>query len=376
MQAILDRAALNGALNLAKRAVERKSPISVLTNVMITRSDTGARVTTTDLDRWIMIDVPGSADHDFATAVPAHQLIDMVKSSGADMVAIDADNGPHTVIDLEGSRALLSATPVADFPEFPGLDGDGVVRFTMLSDELADMFRRTEFAISTEETRYYLNGVYLHAMGDELRVVATDGHRLAKVTRALPAGAAGMPGVIVPRKTVADVLALIGKRKPPVPVHVSITPQRIEFRAGMVTIRSKTVDGTFPDYQRVIPSGNDRIAGFNRAELSAAVKTVSTVSSERGKAFKLAIAQHAKMADLSVTNAEGGAMSASVTMDPGMSLFEAGIEIGFNARYVLDILAVMGGPRVLLAMSDPGSPAVWTDPADSSFVGVQMPMRV
>ena len=193
------------------------------------------------------------------------------------------------------SRFTLQTLPESDFPDLAA--GDMTHKFTLAAADLKRLIDKTQFAISTEETRYYLNGIYLHAAGTgkaaTLRAVATDGHRLAQVDLPLPAGAAGMPGVIVPRKTVGEVQRLIEDSEAEVAIELS--PAKIRFTIGDVVLTSKLIDGTFPDYGRVIPAGNDKELVVDKKDFEAAVDRVSTVSSERGRAVKLSLS--ARQAD-------------------------------------------------------------------------------
>jgi DNA polymerase-3 subunit beta len=234
------------------------------------------------------------------------------------------------------------------------------------------MIDRTRFAISTEETRYYLNGIYLHAVhqdgGSVLRAVATDGHRLARVELALPDGAAEMPGVIVPRKTVGELRKLIEETEGDVEIALSET--KIRFRAGDVVLISKLIDGTFPDYERVIPLGNDKILEVDRKSFTAAVDRVSTISTEKSRSVKLGL----KSGNLTLSANSPDAGSATEELEVSYSADD--MEIGFNSRYLLDIAQQIEGESAQFALADAGSPTVIRDGADASALYVLMPMRV
>jgi DNA polymerase-3 subunit beta len=244
--------------------------------------------------------------------------------------------------------------------------------FTLAAADIKRLIDRTQFAISTEETRYYLNGIYLHSAGSAksatLRAVATDGHRLAQVELPLPDGAAGMPGVIVPRKTVGEVQRLIDDNDGEVLLELS--SGKIRFSIGDVVLTSKLIDGTFPDYGRVIPAGNDKELVVDKKDFEAAVDRVSTVSSERGRAVKLALTSGRLV--LSVTNPDSGSATEELEVDYGADA----LDIGFNSRYLLDIAAQIDGEVAVLKLADPGSPTLIQDKDPQGALYVLMPMRV
>jgi DNA polymerase-3 subunit beta len=259
---------------------------------------------------------------------------------------------------------------VGDFPQVA--DGDLPHRFQVSTADLKTVIDRTRLAISTEETRYYLNGIYLHAAksggADVLRGVATDGHRLARVELPLPEGAADIPGVIVPRKTVGELRKLVEEAEAPVDVELSET--KIRLSLGGITLTSKLIDGTFPDYERVIPTGNDKMMEVHCGEFSAAVDRVATISTEKSRAIKLALGSNTLT--LSATSPDAG----SATEEIEVAYEGSPIEIGFNSRYLLDITSQIGGGEARFMMADAGSPTIVRDAADESALYVLMPMRV
>ncbi|RMF04798.1 MAG: DNA polymerase III subunit beta, partial [Alphaproteobacteria bacterium] len=243
---------------------------------------------------------------------------------------------------------------------------------TIPAADLKRLIEKTRFAISTEETRYYLNGIYLHCAeseaGEKLRAVATDGHRLAQVDVPLPEGASGMPGIIVPRKTVHEVYRLIEAADDGVKVELSTS--KIRFTAGDVVLTSKLIDGTFPDYERVIPKDNDKRLRVARTAFSSAVDRVSTLSSDKGRAVKLQLGDGKLV--LSVNNPDSG----SATEELDVEFKDDDLEIGFNARYLLDIASQLETDTAEFLLADPGSPTMVRDDGDTSALYVLMPMRV
>jgi DNA polymerase-3 subunit beta len=244
-------------------------------------------------------------------------------------------------------------------------------RFDVPVDDLKRLIDKTRFAISTEETRFYLNGIYLHvADGQEptLVGVATDGHRLARVRLPMPMGAAGMPGVIVPRKTVQEVRKLLDEAEGK--VQVSLSESKIRFDLENAVLTSKLIDGTFPDYVRVIPNNNDKELEVDAKLFAEAIDRVSTISSEKSRAVKLML--EADKLTLAVNSPESG----SATEELAASYGSDAMEIGFNARYVLDIMGQIEGDVVQVSFADAAAPTLVQDGGDETALYVLMPMRV
>ncbi|WP_395681870.1 DNA polymerase III subunit beta [Inquilinus sp.] len=377
MKLIIERAALLKGLSHVQSVVERRNTIPILSNILL-RAESGAlRLTATDMDLEIVESVPAEIVAPGGTTAPAHTLYDIVRKlpDGSQVeIETNADGGS---LSLRAGRSnfRLGCLPVEDFPSMAG--GDLTHRFTIATGDLRVMIDRTKFAISTEETRYYLNGIYLHAAKAEnvpvLRAVATDGHRLARIEMPLPDGADGIPGVIVPRKTVMELRKLLDETGETVEVQLSETKTRFTLSGSAgdgVVLTSKLIDGTFPEYERVIPSGNDKILEVDAKAFAKAVDRVSTISTEKSRAVKLTIENGSLT--LSASSAEQG----SATEEIEVSYEAAKIEIGFNSRYLLDITQQIEGDGARFAMADAGSPTIVRDTADSSALYVLMPMRV
>jgi DNA polymerase-3 subunit beta len=372
MKVTLERAALLKSLGHVHRVVERRNTIPILSNVLLQASGGSLMLKATDLDLEITESVAADVGQAGATTLPAHTLYDIVRKlpEGA-QVSLEASGDAGQLLLRSGrSRFTLQSLPETDFPDMA--TGDLSHKFTLAAGELKKLIDKTQFAISTEETRYYLNGIFVHTVDVEghtmLRAVATDGHRLARVEIPSPAGAAGMPGVIVPRKAVAEVQKLIEDASADVTIEMSTTKARFTF--GDVVLTSKLIDGTFPDYGRVIPSGNDKRLVVERDSFARAVDRVSTISSERGRAVKLSLAD-GKLT-LSVTNPDSGSATEELEVDYDASP----IDIGFNAKYLLDITAQLDSDTALFKLADPGSPTLVQDREGSSALYVLMPMRV
>ncbi len=378
MKVTLERAALLKSLGHVHRVVERRNTIPILANVLLRAEGQALLLKATDLDLEVTERLPADVGVAGATTLPAHILYEIVRKlpDGA-QVSLDSSGEGQLQLRSGRSRFNLQSLPDSDFPDLAtGELGHG---FNLAAQDLKRLIDKTQFAISNEETRYYLNGVYLHTIEVEghmmLRAVATDGHRLARVEIPAPKGAAGMPGVILPRKAVTEVQKLIEDPGAEVRVDISATKARFTFgdpaaAAGQVVLISKLIDGTFPDYVRVIPSGNDKRLVVDRAPFAAAVDRVSTISSERGRAVKLALTD--SKLTLSVTNPDSG----SATEELDVDYDSAPIDIGFNARYLLDITEQLESDTVLFKLADPGSPTLVQDRDGAAALYVLMPMRV
>ncbi|HEX8418088.1 MAG TPA: DNA polymerase III subunit beta, partial [Methylobacterium sp.] len=266
--------------------------------------------------------------------------------------------------------------PVEDFPSI------AAGTFTVEMDLSPKIFRRMSdevaFAISTEETRYYLNGIYLHAPSldstAQLTAVATDGHRLSRSILCPYEAEAAMPGVIVPRKTVSQFGMIADAVDEDQTIRVSVSESKIAFEAGDLKLVSKLIDGTFPDYNRVIPANNPKLYCIDRAGLAGTVDRVQTISNERGRAAKFAFT--ADEVEVSVRSPDAGEAREALALEAEGPGTEDAMEIGFNAKYALDILSTLKGATVAFAMADPGSPSVISDPDDATRLVVLMPMRV
>ena len=372
MKVTLERGALLKSLGHVHRVVERRTTIPILSNVLLQAKDGALALKATDLDIEIVENARAEVGQPGATTLPAHTLYDIVRKlpDGAQVSLETSGESGQLLLRSGRSRFTLQTLPETDFPDLTA--GELTHSFSLPAGDLRQLIEKTQFAISTEETRYYLNGIYLHAIEVDghlmLRAVATDGHRLARVERPAPDGAKGMPGVIVPRKAVAEAQRLIEDVESEVSVELSTTKARFSF--GDVVLTTKLIDGTFPDYARVIPTQNDKKLIVDCAPFKQAVDRVSTISSERGRAVKLALAD-AKLT-LSVTNPDSGSAVEELEVE-----YEASpIEIGFNARYLLEITNQLDGDTALFKLADPGSPTIIQDRDGAAALYVLMPMRV
>jgi DNA polymerase-3 subunit beta len=373
MRVTLERSALLKSLGHVHRVVERRTTIPILSNLLLRANEGSLHLQATDLDLEVVESAPATVEESGGTTVPAHTLYDIVrKLPDGSQVALE-ESADRNSLTIRSGRAKFSlqTLPEADFPDLTA--GELPISFALAAAELKRLIEKTQFAISTEETRYYLNGIYLHALEVDgsamLRAVATDGHRLARIELPAPAGAAAMPGVIVPRKTVSEVQRLVDA--PEGNVAIDLSPAKIRFTIGDVVLTSKLIDGTFPDYGRVIPAGNDKELTLDKGAFKSAVDRVSTISSERGRAVKLSLQQGRLV--LSVTNPDSGSATEEMEVDYAADP----LDIGFNSRYLLDIADQIDSESAVLRLADPGSPTLIQDHGgDTSALYVLMPMRV
>ena len=378
MKLIIERAALLRILSHANGVVEKRNTIPILANVKLVAENNTLSLTATDLEIAIVEQAPADVLQAGQTTAPAQMLFDIARNlpDGSQVeLTFNADDGRLTVRSSRSTFAL-SCLPTEDFPVMS--EGDLPHAFRIGREDLGRLFDKTRFAISTEETRYYLNGVYLHPIAADdptgsgtpvMRAVATDGHRLARAEIALPEGAAEAPGVIVPRKTVQEVLKLLDESGGA--VDISLSDSKIRFAIGEMVLTSKLIDGTFPDYQRVIPSGNERRLEVDCETFSRAVNRVSIISSEKSRAVKLAMASDTLVLSANSPDAGSATDEVPVTYQGGEPM-----EIGFNSRYLLDITQQIEGETARFELADAASPTIIRDAGDESALYVLMPMRV
>jgi DNA polymerase-3 subunit beta len=372
MKLTIERTALLRSLGHVQSVVERRNTIPILSNVLLEAKGDRVGMTATDMELAIVEQVATEVAQPGAITVPAHTLYDIARKlpEGAQVQIELAADGQQATIRAGRSRFSLATLPKEDFPATGS--GDLAHQFPISAADLKGLIDRTKFAISTEETRYYLNGIYLHAYASgkqkALRAVATDGHRLARVEMPLPEGAENIPGVIVPRKAVNELRKLIEETSGT--VAVSLSESRIRFSFDDVVLTSKLIDGSFPDYHRVIPTNNDKVLEVERKSFRDAVDRVSTISSEKSRAVKLSL--KAGLLALSATSAEQGSASEELEV----KYDGAPIDIGFNSRYLLDIADEIEGEGMQIVLADSVAPTLMRDMADAMALYVLMPMRV
>ncbi len=373
MKFSIERNELLKALTHVTGVVERRSTIPILSHVMLKADANSLALTATDLDIEVIDSIAAMVERPGGITIQAHVIHEIIRrfSSGAQVVFEKDEENSQVIITSGASRFNLQSLPADDFPS---LEAENLTyHFEVISSELKVLLEKTRFAISTEETRYYLTGIFMHpSVSDEgeetLRSVATDGHRLAQCEIKIPEGADGMPGVIIPGKTVKELHRLLEKADEKVKVALSET--KIRFSVGAITLTSKLIDGTFPDYARVIPKNNDKCVSISNSVFLQAVERVATLSSDKGRAIKMSI--HSGEVILSVNNPDSGSAREKLETDyQGDDL-----EIGFNARYLMDISGQLKNETVNFYLADAGAPTIIRDGDDLASLYVLMPMRV
>ncbi|QOV93034.1 MULTISPECIES: DNA polymerase III subunit beta [unclassified Novosphingobium] len=375
MKATIERATLLRCLSHVQSVVERRNTIPILSNVLIEAApDNTVRLMATDLDLQIVETMAAvSVESPGAITVSAHLLFDIARKlpDGSQVSLETSDN--RMIVKAGRSRFQLPTLPRDDFPVI--VEGDLPTSFEVPARTLAELIDRTRFAISTEETRYYLNGIFLHVSDDAqpvLKAAATDGHRLARFTIARPEGAEGMPDVIVPRKCVGELRKLLEEVLDSA-VLIDLSASKVRFTLGGengVVLTSKLIDGTFPDYSRVIPTGNDKLLKLDPRSFFEGVDRVATIATEKTRAVKMALEND--RVTLSVTSPDNGTAAEELPA----SYAASGFEIGFNANYLKDILSQIDGDTVELHLADAGAPTLIRRDDKSPALYVLMPMRV
>ncbi|MEM1372523.1 MAG: DNA polymerase III subunit beta [Pseudomonadota bacterium] len=372
MKFSIERGTLLKAVAQAQSVVERRNTIPILANVLIEAEGDSVQFRATDLDIEVVDKADAKVERAGATTVSAVTLHEIVRKLPDGALVSLTDDGATGRLTVEAGRSnfALATLPKEDFPVMASSEYE--CNFSAKAPELRRLFDKSKFAISTEETRYYLNGVYMHVSdadgGQVLRCVATDGHRLARIDSDLPDGAGSMPGVIVPRKTVGELRKLLDDDETVIAVSVSET--KVRFATPDITLTSKVIDGTFPDYTRVIPTGNTRRLEVDASEFAQAVDRVATVSSERSRAVKLSLDEDRLV--LSVNAPDSGAAEEELAVAYG----DDQLDIGFNAKYLLEIASQVDRENAVFMFNSSGDPTLMREGNDTTAVYVVMPMRV
>ncbi|RBP01065.1 DNA polymerase III beta subunit [Roseiarcus fermentans] len=369
---------LLAALAPVARVAPARSTIPVLAHVLVQVAGGRATIVADDLDREAEVSLAVDGGADGAACLPASTLLDVLKKLPGDaLVSIEVSDGKATLRSGR-SRFVLQTLPADDFPRLGARDF--AHKFTLEPAILAGMIAETAFAISSEETRYYLNGVYWHFTGEDLRFVATDGHRLARTATPMPKGSEAAPSVIVPTAAIKEFARRASEAKDGEVATIALSPERIRLTIGACSLTTKLIDGTFPDYARIIPAEATTTATVDREKFRDAIDLALPVAETKAHATKFVFDDGSSLGtsavEISVNNPDAGSALTSIEAD----VRGHEVTIGFNAKYVLEALAAFSAELVSLAMNDPGSPAVLTAEGASEtsrrLLVVIMPLRV
>lgn len=377
MKLTISRTAIAAAMAAVSRVVERRNTIPILGNVLLDATGAGLRLKATDLDMEASVTLAAAIEAPGAVTAPADTLAAICRSlPEVDDVRLELRD---TTLHLSAGRARfrLQTLSATDFPDIA--PGEFSHRFEISGRALGRLIAKSKFAISTEETRYYLNGIFMHVAdiddGPVLTAVATDGHRLARIRTLAPDGSQGMPGVIVPRKSVGEI-ARLAEAADKADLIVEVSPERMRVTLDGTTFVTKMIDGSFPDYTRVIPAGGTRRLVVETKALAQALGRVAAVGSQGSRAVKFGIDDGRMTIDMRNVDIGDASEEVEIVLDGGP------IEIGLNCGYAEAILSVLDVERVAIALTDPGAPTVWEeareDGADEqpNALYVLMPMRV
>jgi len=376
MQFKIDRSSLLKSLSHIQGVVERRNTIPILSNVKIEADNSALKFTATDMDVAITENIEAEVTTPGNITVPAHTFHDIVRKLPEDSQVECSYSEGDSAKTLKIIAAKCSFTlPVIEANDFPVIEtGDITHSFSVTKKDFLKLLDKSKFAISTEETRYYLNGIYLHDTqsngNDVLRAVATDGHRLARIEVALPEGAKGIPKIIIPRKTILEIKKVLDEDTEDQDIKVDISATKIKLEYSNVVLISKLIDGNFPDYERVIPTNNTLTLKTKVKPLTTAIDRVSTISSDKGKAVKLTLGDNKLV--LSADNVEVGFAEEELPVDYANDK----IETGFNSKYLLELTSVLDGDTAEFHFSDGSSPTLVQDLTDTSSLYVIMPMRI
>jgi DNA polymerase III subunit beta len=372
MKLTIERTALLKALGRVQSVVERRNTIPILANVLISAGEGQVAFSATDLDMEITDTRPAKVESPGQITAHAHTLYEIARElpDGADVSLDDTGQDPRLEVRAGRSRFQLRVLPAGDFPV---MSAEGLSEpIAIPTADLIRLIDKTRFAMSTEETRYFLNGLFLHEVVEDgvrkLRAVGTDGLRLALAETPAPEVLPGTRGVIVPRKAINEARRLLDEAG--VSVAVSVSAQKICFVFDHGAMTSKVIDGTFPAYAGVMPRNNERVVTLDNALFTAAVRRVAAISTEQVRAVQMSI--EANRMTLTVRNMDAGQATEELEVDYGGEPFE----IGFNARYVLEATAQIDGEIAQFRFAGPRDPALLLDPADPGVQDVLGSTRV
>jgi DNA polymerase-3 subunit beta len=372
MDIIITKAELSNALSRVQGIVEKKNTVPILSCALLEAREGELAISATDLEIFLKSRFKVKIAAEGAVTAPAKKLFEIVRELPDGDIRLSSDDKGWVRIEMGRAKFKVTSLPKDDFPGVPAEQEGEKIEFTPAL--LSEVIEKTGFAMSHDQTRQALNGILLEVSpvrGDEaeLRMVSTDGHRLAYVQRTCRAEVAGNRGVIVPRKAITEVKKLLGDGDGGT-IEVSFQENRLFFRVGPSLLITRLIDGQFPDYRQVIPAGGTRMAVVDREQFYRAVRRVSTLTADRVNLLRFGF-QAGKVA-VTAVNPEIG----EATEDVEAEYSGGDFEIGMNARYVVDVFSVIEQEKVAIEMNDVLSPALVRPVGDDGYRYVIMPMRL
>ena len=351
--------------------VDKKNSLPILSNILIEARDNVLTLSSTDMDISIIEKIDCSVSEDGSTTINSQILYDIVRKIDENCeIEIISNDGKLLTLRANGSRFSLACLPKEDFPIID--QNNSGVNININSRIIFKLIDKTKFAISNEETRYFLNGLYFNINKEEnksiVTLVGTDGHRLAKFSHYIEENIDEVSGVIIPKKTIYELSKLLSEKDQS--VLISISSNKIIFTIDNIIFISKLIDGSFPDYKRVIPKDNSNILKVNREILLSAVDRVSTIANEKSPVIKFKLLQN--VLNLNTINNE----SSTASEDLKINYNGNDIEIGFNSKYIMDMINNLEDDTIFISFKDSSSPIIAQEKSNSDLVYVLMPMRV
>ena len=351
--------------------VDKKNTLPILSNILIEAKDNSLTLSSTDMDISIIEKINCNIMEEGSTTINSQIIYDIVrKLNDNSNIEIISNNGKLLTLRADGSRFSLACLPKEDFPIIDMSNEGTTIKIN--SQVLFKLIDKTKFAISNEETRYFLNGLYFTIFNENnltnVTLVGTDGHRLAKSSFQIDQNIEEIPGVIIPKKTINELSKLLSDID--TEIDIVISSNKIIFYINNLIFISKLIDGSFPDYKRVIPSDNKNILEINREKLFSAVDRVSTIANEKSPVIKFKLLKD--ILNLNTINNE----NSTATEDLKLRYNGDEIEIGFNSKYIMDIINNLEDEVIYLSFKDSSSPIIAQEKSDSDLVYVLMPMRV
>jgi DNA polymerase-3 subunit beta len=371
MKFTVEKSIIFKSLSHVQSIVEKKNTLPILSNILIEAKENHLVLSATDMDISITDKLDCNIIEMGSTTVSAHTLYDIIrKLPDTSEIEIISNDGKIMSLRAGKSKFSLGCLPKEDFPIIE--IGDLENELSVDSQKFLQLMDKTRFAISNEETRYFLNGIYFHIkqidQSSTLSLVATDGHRLAKFDFDFKGLILDIPGVIIPKKTVNELYKLLSNYDGP--IKINLNSNKMVFFVGESILITKLIDGNFPDYKRVIPKDNNNILKVNRQDFSLAVDRVSTITNDKSPAIKFKLLNN--LMNMSSVNAESG----TATEDIITSYSGDEIEIGFNSKYMLEMINNLEDVEITLSFKDSASPVIAEEDSNPELIYVLMPMRV